>query len=262
MSDYAGTGGRPPFAFDRRPDAAPRMKTRSLTAGQGAWWKALAPLNGVDAPPDEALERLWAALAKWPPEVRINPHWVDWHSPSWLWSLMDHAVFPSHYRTGKPRMGAAGAQALAAAAHIPRLTVAQFPNERLGDAGVIALAAVSQLAGVGELRLAGNGIGDAGAAALAASPNLSALQRLDLRNNSVGDEGAVALASASGLSALRKLNLYDNSVGDEGAVAFANASGLGGLQSLNLRGNPIGVLGEKALAAGTLHGRVGVGPKR
>jgi uncharacterized protein (TIGR02996 family) len=138
--------------------------------------------------------------------------------------------------------GTAGARALAASAHLYRLTALILFDSLIGPEGAEALAATPQLKGLTFLDLSGldwgypNEIGDQGARALARSIHLTGLRHLDLTENAINDAGAKALAGSANLVGLTHLNLKGNHLGPEGARALAESPYLARLTYLGLGG--------------------------
>jgi uncharacterized protein (TIGR02996 family) len=145
-------------------------------------------------------------------------------------------------QVGGTVVGTAGARALAASAHLHRLTSLILFNSLIGPEGAEALAAAPQLKGLTFLDLSGldwgypNEIGDQGARALARSLHLTGLRYLDLTENAIDDEGAKALAGSANLVGLTYLNLKGNHLGPKGARVLAESPYRARLTDLGLGG--------------------------
>jgi uncharacterized protein (TIGR02996 family) len=118
-------------------------------------------------------------------------------------------------------IGSGGAQVLAAAPHLGRLTALDLGWNEIDDAGAQALAACPGLARLTELDLSGNRVDDAGAQALASSPHLGRLSKLNLAGNFIGYVGARALVRSSQLTCLTGLDLSINAISPQGLRALA-----------------------------------------
>jgi hypothetical protein len=146
------------------------------------------------------------------------------------------------------RIGDAGAEALAGAEWISRLTLLDVQTNEIGPRGLQALLAGPRAVPVGCIHLGSNPIGDEGAAVVAAAPTLAAVNSLTLSHCGIGPEGAAALSSSAGVAHLAMLNLMNNRIGDPGAEALARSPHLRGLRELYLSDNGIGDAGARALA--------------
>ncbi len=162
---------------------------------------------------------------------------------------------------GPPRLGPAGATALAAAP----LRHLDLEGHAIGDEGLEALAAGPALAGLEGLVLGHRRrgepppllIGDRGALAIAASPYLSRLVALELSGHQVGDLGVRLLADSPNVARLDTLDLWGNLVGDAGARALAGSPYLANLRRLNLVANQLTDAGGLALASWPRGARLG-----
>jgi uncharacterized protein (TIGR02996 family) len=146
------------------------------------------------------------------------------------------------------RIGDAGAEALAGAEWISRLSFLDVHTNEIGPRGIRALLTGPRAVALGCVQLAGNPIGDEGAAVIAAAPTLAAVNTLSLSHCDIGPEGAAALASSTGVAHLAGLNLMANRIGDGGAESLARSPHLKSLRELYLNDNRIGDAGARALA--------------
>ncbi len=145
------------------------------------------------------------------------------------------------------RLGAGGAEALAAAAPGELRTLVLDRNE-IGDAGLRALSRSPLMVGLSELCIGRNHIGDRGIQALAQAPCLQ-LRSLNLWHNDLGAMGAKALADCPSLAFLAHLDLGGNRIGSEGVTAIARSTSLTRLSSLELWHAGVGDAGAEALSA-------------
>jgi hypothetical protein len=127
-------------------------------------------------------------------------------------------------------------QALAASAHVTRLTALELGENFVGLQSVRALAGSPALAGLRRLGLRGNHLEPEAVRLLTA---LAGLTSLDLSSNPLGDAGARLLAAAPGLARLRRLGLDWTNLGDAGADALAASPHLQRLERLELKSNPL-----------------------
>src|SRR5205823_512528 len=134
--------------------------------------------------------------------------------------------------------------ALAASAHLTRLTTLLVPWNGIGRPGVLALANAPGLASLAVLDLAENDIGPPAADALAASPLLGRLRELTLGNRFVagrlGDEGLRTLAAAPGLAGLAVLRLGSCGLTAGGVEELSLSPHTAALHTLDVDRNELG----------------------
>jgi uncharacterized protein (TIGR02996 family) len=130
-----------------------------------------------------------------------------------------------------------GARALAASAHLARLTTLDLTRNYIGPTGAEALAASPHLTRLTTLELTRNAIETAGAQALAGWPGLATVSRLTLGINKIRTEGIRALAASPHVARLRSLELRLNFHDDEAAEALASSPHLAELCELDLANN-------------------------
>jgi len=214
-----------------------------LTAppGHRAWEDlrvALVRLSGRAL--DDALSKVDAALAGWPPELRYGNDWIEAEDP--------RAAVVRHYRVNGrqatlPQMGAllaatptrcvslsisgkSGEQLARVmadhAAALEHVTHLDLTSARLGEKGAKVLAATGAFANVTHLKLGRCDLDGAAMEALAESPLMAGLVALDLEGNPLGLQGSEALVAS--LETVRRLSLARCTVGEEGAMAVAGAA--------------------------------------
>jgi uncharacterized protein (TIGR02996 family) len=134
-------------------------------------------------------------------------------------------------------VGPGGAEVVARARRLERLTCLRLGYARVGDEGAAALAGSPRLGRLTVLSLPACGIGAAGTKALAGSKYLVRLATLDLSRNLLGLPGARSLAAGRGLPGLSVLALNGCQLGNRGAMALVHAPALDRLQVLELADN-------------------------
>ncbi len=119
------------------------------------------------------------------------------------------------------QIGPEGGRALAALEAFPQLRDLSLEDNPVGDEGLVALARWHRARGVRELTLDNAGISTAGVLAVVRSGDLRGLWLLGLGGNEeIGDEGIAALANCPDVADLRDLDVYAVGLTDEGADAL------------------------------------------
>jgi hypothetical protein len=120
------------------------------------------------------------------------------------------------------RMGAEGAQALAASRAMRRLEELDIEATPLHDAGIWALVHADALAGLTRLRLSGASMWRDGVQAIALA-ELPRLRTLQLDGAELASREAIALAQSSWIDKLERLDVRHNRIGPEGLDALRAA---------------------------------------
>ena len=151
-----------------------------------------------------------------------------------------------------PKLGVAGAEALAKSGLTRGLATLDLECTHPGLPGMRALIETGALTGIRSLSLANNRLGPNAVKLLRQAEGISSLRVLNLSENPIGDAGAAVLADTPGLVNLVDLNLATTGLTDRGAMALAESPYLDGLLRLDLattalEGSRIGMLGQRAL---------------
>jgi uncharacterized protein (TIGR02996 family) len=135
---------------------------------------------------------------------------------------------------GNAPLDRASARRLAGWPSLARLRTLDLSSDGVGPADCAALAASAHLGRLTALHLGFNHVGDPGASALARWPH-PALRRLYLARNQLGPDGVRALASSPHLAGLTHLDLDYNDLPAEGLKSLAASPHLRSLKALYLR---------------------------
>lgn len=146
---------------------------------------------------------------------------------------------------------AAGARALARAAHLANLTRLELGSTFISADGAVMLAESPHLRNLRVLNLSRTGIQVAGLRELVGSSILANVETLHLGRLRYAVRAAQLLARCKHLTNLRELNLNNNRLEDEGVAALCDSPTFTELRRLGLKSNRMSLIGVQTLAETT-----------